>query len=59
MPLQVDELTSLLHAEYSPGKVELQTKSMNKNVERLLVSKENPLRGTTELLNWASSFMRS
>jgi len=39
MPLQVDELTSLLHAEYSPGKVELQTKSMNKNVERLLVRK--------------------
>ena len=42
MQLQVDELTSLLHAEYSPGEleVELKTKSVNKNLERLVVSRQ-------------------
>ena len=38
--LQVDELTSLLHAEYSLGEVELKTKSLNKNFERLVVSRQ-------------------
>ena len=40
MQLQVDELTSLLHPEYSPGEVELKTKSVNINFERLVVSRQ-------------------
>ena len=41
MQIQVDELTSLLHAEYScPSKIETKTKSVNKNLKRLLVSRE-------------------
>ena len=41
MQIQVNELSSLLHNEYtSPGKIEEKMKFVNKNLKRMLISRE-------------------